>query len=335
MVQGALVSMWGVQIGTLYKMQGSTVVDGCNSSVVPESGAENIVVFGEKTMLRHQRLGHIGEKGLRILHGRGVVEGMSDSSLDFDFYENCVYGKQNQVSSPSGGKRAKHILELVHSDVFGPVKVPSLENKIKVLRIDNGGEFCSKDFEEFYKKCGIARQKTTPYKPQQNGVAKRMSKTLMERERSMLSGVVFMSKLGKEHWIAVKRVFRYLCGTSDYGLCYQGRLGLDRVLDICGFVDADWARDLDKRRYKSGYVFNLFGGVVNWMSKKQSIVALLTIEGEYMAATHASKEEVWFQRLCSSMGLVQRDIRIDCDSQSAILLAKNPAYHSKAKHIDV
>eukprot|EP00253_Pinus_taeda_P004544 PITA_04544 len=48
----------------------------------------------------------------------------------------------------------------------------------------------------------------------------------------------FMSKPGKEHWIAVKWVFRYLCGTSDYGLCYQGKPGLDRVLDIFGFVDA-------------------------------------------------------------------------------------------------
>jgi len=71
------------------------------------------------------------------------------------------------------------------------------------------------------------------------------------------------------------------------------------------------------------------------MSKKQSVVALSTIEAEYMAATHASKEEVWLQRLCSSMGLVQEAIRIDCDSQSAIFLAKNPSYHSKTKHIDV
>ena len=46
MVQGALVLMWGVHIGTLYKLQGSNVVDGCNSSVVPESGAENLVVSG-------------------------------------------------------------------------------------------------------------------------------------------------------------------------------------------------------------------------------------------------------------------------------------------------
>eukprot|EP00253_Pinus_taeda_P029437 PITA_29437 len=61
----------------------------------------------------------------------------------------------------------------------------------------------------------------------------------------ILVGVRFMSKPGKENWTAVKQVFRYLHGTSDYGLCYQGRLGLDRVLDIHGFVDADWAGDLD------------------------------------------------------------------------------------------
>eukprot|EP00253_Pinus_taeda_P025343 PITA_25343 len=104
------------------------------------------------------------------------------------------------VSFPSSGKRSKQILQLVHSDVFGPVKVPSLgksvyyvsfiddfsrntwiyflkkksevfdkfkefkalmenqiEKKVKALRTDNGGEFCSKEFEEFCKKCGIAR----------------------------------------------------------------------------------------------------------------------------------------------------------------------------------
>eukprot|EP00253_Pinus_taeda_P029610 PITA_29610 len=114
----------------------------------------------------------------------------------------------------------------------------------------------------------------------------------------------FMSKLGKEHWTTVKWVFKYLRGTSDYGLCNQGRLGLDRVLDIHGFVDVNWAGDLDQRRSTSGYVFNLFGGVVSRMSKKQSIVALSTTEAEYMAATHASKEVVWLQRLCSRMGLV-------------------------------
>eukprot|EP00253_Pinus_taeda_P032582 PITA_32582 len=183
---------------TLYKLQGSTVVDGFNSFVVLENGAENLVISGEKTMLWHQRHGNIGEKGVRILHGKGMVEGMSNSSLDFDFYENYVYGKKNWVSFPSGDdfSRSTWIYFLKKKfEVFDRFKEfkalvkNQTEKKIKVLRIDNGGEFCSKEFEEFSRKCGIAWQKNTPYTPQQNGVTGRMNKTLMERARSMLSGV--------------------------------------------------------------------------------------------------------------------------------------------------
>ena len=71
------------------------------------------------------------------------------------------------------------------------------------------------------------------------------------------------------------------------------------------------------------------------MRKRQVVVALSTREAEYMATTHASKEVVWLQRLCSGIGLVQQAVRLDYDSQSAIFLAKNPTYHSKTKHIDV
>eukprot|EP00253_Pinus_taeda_P008317 PITA_08317 len=145
----------------------------------------------------------------------------------------------------------------------------------------------------------------------------------------------FMSKPGKEHGTVVKWVFRYLCGTSDYGLCYQGRLELDRDLNMRGFVDVGWVGDLDHIISTSGNVFNLFGGAISSMSKKQYVVALSNIEAEYMAATHVSKEAVWLQRLCLSMGLVEGAIRIDYDNQSAIFLAKNLAYHSKIKHIDV
>ena len=71
------------------------------------------------------------------------------------------------------------------------------------------------------------------------------------------------------------------------------------------------------------------------MSKRQYVVSLSTIESEYMAATHASKEAVWLQRLCSGIGFVHKGIRLYCDSQSAIFLERNPAYHAKTKHIDV
>jgi hypothetical protein len=71
---------------------------------------------------------------------------------------------------------------------------------------------------------------------------------------------MYISKLGKEHWTRVKRVFRYLHGTTRYGLCYQGRLGLDSVLAIHGFLDVDWDGYLNRRRSTSEYVFSLFVG---------------------------------------------------------------------------
>jgi hypothetical protein len=188
MVRGAMVLMRGVWCGTLYKLLGNTYTNGCNNYVVPEQrneGDKTNIVPENKTMLWHQRLGHIGEKSLQKLHGKGMVEGMDNCTLDFDFCEHCIYGKQNQVRFPSGATREEGILELIHSDVFGPVLVQSLgksvyyvsfiddfsrntwiyflrnkskvfdkfkefkalvenqtKEKIKVLRTDNGGEFC-------------------------------------------------------------------------------------------------------------------------------------------------------------------------------------------------
>ena len=68
----------------------------------------------------------------------------------------------------------------------------------------------------------------------------------------------------------------------DYKSCnlLLGIAGPDRVLDVHGFVDADWAGDLDHRRSTSGYVFNLFGGAISWMSKKQVVVALSTTKAK-------------------------------------------------------
>lgn len=55
-----------------------------------------------------------------------MLEGMPNCSSDFNFCEHCVYGKQNWVSFPSGAKRVKGTLELLHNDVFGPMSIPSL-----------------------------------------------------------------------------------------------------------------------------------------------------------------------------------------------------------------
>ena len=86
----------GVRCGNLYKLLGSTYTNGCNNSVVLEKTNKEDktnIIPEKKTMLWHQRLGNIGEKGLQTLHGKGMVEGMSNCTLDFDFCEHCIYGK--------------------------------------------------------------------------------------------------------------------------------------------------------------------------------------------------------------------------------------------------
>ena len=93
----------GIQRGTLYKFLGKTVIDGCNNSIVPESKDEESKgpdVSGGDTMLWHQRLGHIGGKGLQSLQGKCIVQGMSNCNSYFDFYEHGLYGKHNQVKFP-------------------------------------------------------------------------------------------------------------------------------------------------------------------------------------------------------------------------------------------
>jgi hypothetical protein len=81
----------------------------------------------------------------------------------------------------------------------------------------------------------------------------------------------------------------------------QGKPRGDSELNVHGFVDIDWDRDLDRRRSTSGYVFKMFDGAIRWMSKRHVVVALSTTKFEYMVATHGSKEAVWIQRLCSGI----------------------------------
>ncbi|KAH9678909.1 Integrase catalytic domain-containing protein [Citrus sinensis] len=145
-------------------------------------------------------------------------------------------------------------------------------------------------------------------------------------------GVVsrYMANPGGEHWIAVKRILRYIRGTSDVALCYGGS-----EFTVKGYVDSDFAGDLDKRKSTTGFVFTLAGAAVSWVSKLQTVVALSTTEAEYMTATQACKEAIWIQRLLEELGHKQQKIPVFCDSQSALHIARNPAFHYRTKHIGV
>ncbi|KAJ4716980.1 Retrovirus-related Pol polyprotein from transposon TNT 1-94 [Melia azedarach] len=84
----------------------------------------------------------------------------------------------------------------------------------------------------------------------------------------------FMGEPDKEHWQAVKRIFRYLKGTFDVGLIYGG----DTQCLVTGFSDSDYAGDVDSRRSMTGYVFTLGSLVVSWKATLQPIVTLSTTE---------------------------------------------------------
>ena len=134
------------------------------------------------------------------------------------------------------------------------------------------------------------------------------------------------------HWTGVKRILRYLKGTSDLGLHYTS----SDVDDLIGYSDSDWAGNLDDRRSVSGYMFMLCGAPISWMSKKQTSVALSTAEAEYIALSTATQEAVWLRQLTSELRFEQtKPTVIYEDNQSAISLAQNPQFHGRMKHIDI
>jgi hypothetical protein len=143
----------------------------------------------------------------------------------------------------------------------------------------------------------------------------------------------FQSNPGLAHWKAVKRILRYLKGTMDYVLCYQG---LD--LRLVGYSDADWGGNIDERKSTSGYVFLLNNGAITWSSKKQSCIALSTMEAEYVACLAAVQEAVWLRRFLQHLEIVRdalNPVTIHCDSMAALAYAKDPKYHGRTKHIDI
>jgi hypothetical protein len=83
-------------------------------------------------------------------------------------------------------------------------------------------------------------------------------------------------------------------------------------------------------------MFSFGSGAVSWSSKKQPKVALSSTEAEYKGAPITACEVVWLQKLLSDLGqLVNAHVVIYCDNISSILLANNPVYHARTKHIEV
>ena len=143
---------------------------------------------------------------------------------------------------------------------------------------------------------------------------------------------LYQSNPSKKHWIAVKRILQYLKRTSNYMLCYQGK----KDLQLIGYSDVDWRSDINQSKSTSGYVFFLLNDSAKlWSSKKQSYVALSTMEAEYVACSSAIQDAVLLRSFPQHLEIVKttlEPVTIFCDNTVALTVAKDPKYHGKTKH---
>jgi len=128
---------------------------------------------------------------------------------------------------------------------------------------------------------------------------------------------------------AVKGVLRCLRGATRLGVAYGAYKPLQ------GYVDAEWAGDVDACRSTTGFIFTLNDGLVSWASKRQSTVATTTAEAEYVAAAMATKEALWLRKLLSALGVDGGAVPMGEDNQACRALASNPEATGRTKHVDV
>ncbi|PNX90667.1 gag-pol polyprotein, partial [Trifolium pratense] len=129
------------------------------------------------------------------------------------------------------------------------------------------------------------------------------------------------------HLVQVKRILKYVNGTSDYGIINNSML--------MGYCDADWAGCADDRKNTSGGCFYLGENLISWFSKKQNCVSLSTAEAEYIAAGSSCSQLLWMKQMLKEYNVEQDVLTLDCDNLSAIYISKNPIQHSRTKHIDI
>ncbi|GJQ92240.1 retrovirus-related pol polyprotein from transposon TNT 1-94 [Tanacetum coccineum] len=133
------------------------------------------------------------------------------------------------------------------------------------------------------------------------------------------------------HLEVVKRIFRYIKGTTHLKLWYPKGTGIETVV----YDDSDHAGDYVDQKNTSGIYTFVGCCLTSWFSKKQTALAISTTEAEYVSARKACQ-----QALRMKQALIDYDIRLDdvpimCDNKGAIELSKNPVQHSRMKHIKI
>ncbi|GBP42186.1 Retrovirus-related Pol polyprotein from transposon TNT 1-94 [Eumeta japonica] len=155
----------------------------------------------------HRRLGHVNSMYLNKMPD--AVSGMElekKSDISQSSCIVCCEGKQSRLPFGHAGSRSSELLGIIHSDDYKAKVENQLNRKIKTLRSDNGKEFHNRSFDDYLKKNGILHQKSNPYTPEQNGLAERFNRTIVEKAKCLLLD----AKLGKEFWAEASNTAVYL-----------------------------------------------------------------------------------------------------------------------------
>ena len=139
----------------------------------------------------------------------------------------------------------------------------------------------------------------------------------------------------KDHWTALVRVLRYLKSTINHNLILQLH---DMSTDHCDLTietDSDWAGDhIDRKSFSGSCVF-YNGALLNYLTSKQATVSTSSTEAEYIAASEAVKEGLYFRNLINELVPVRLPIKTYIDNIGAGFIAQNDVNNARTKHIDV
>ncbi|GJU56541.1 hypothetical protein Tco_1230255 [Tanacetum coccineum] len=131
--------------------------------------------------------------------------------------------------------------------------------------------------------------------------------------------------------IAVKRIFRYIKGTTHLGFWYPKGTGIETVV----YVNFDHAGDYVERKSTSGICTFVGCCLTSWFSKKHTSLAISTTEAEYVSAGKACQQALWMKQALIDYDIRLDDVPIMCDNKGAIDLSKNPVQYSRTKHIEI